>query len=139
MLGRLELGIYKYDGLVLGQFWPFLRNFQAFYSCFKDYQTAFWVCRMARGVQLLSQNTKTKFWYNTSQNIEPKWAKNCEKWNLDLSQFLAILRPFKGYQTAFVVCKMVRGVPMIPRNNPDNILVQYTSKYWAKMGQNLKK
>ena len=34
---------------------------------------------------------------------------------------------------------MVRGVPMIPRNNPDNILVQYTSKYWDEMGQNLKK
>ena len=38
-------------------------------------------------------------------------------------------KAFKGYQTAFVVCKMVRGVPMIPRNNLDNILVQYTSKY----------
>ena len=62
--------------------------------------------------------------------------KNGQKWNFDLSQFLAILRLFKGYQTAFVVCKMVKGVPMIPRNNQDNILLQYMSKYWAKMGQN---
>ena len=57
----------------------------------------------------------------------------------DFSQFFAILRPLKGYQTAFVVCKMVRGVPMIPRNSQDNILLQYMSKYWAKMGQKLKK
>ena len=44
-----------------------------------------------------------------------------KKRNLNMSQLFAVLRPFKGYQTAFVVCKMVRGVPMIPRNNPDNI------------------
>ena len=92
---------------------------------------------MARGVPLLSKNAKTKFSHNTSQNIEPKWAKNCEKCNLELSQIFAILRPFKGYQTVFVECKMVRGVLMIPRNNQDNILVQYTSKYWAKMSQKL--
>ena len=65
--------------------------------------------------------------------------KNGQKWNFDSSQFFAILRPFIGYQTAFVVCKVVRGVPIIPRNNQDNILVHKTSKYWAKMGQKLKK
>ena len=71
--------------------------------------------------------------------MNQKIMKNGQKWNFDLSQFLAILRPFKGYQTAFVVCKMVKGAPMIPRNSQDNILLQYTSKYWAKMGQKLMK
>ena len=79
--------------------------------------------------------TKTKF--DTIQvkilsQIGPKIdedGEKCRKSNFDLSQFLAILRHFKGYQTAFVVCKKVRGVPMIPRNNQDNILVQYMSKY----------
>ena len=52
-----------------------------------------------------------------------------QKLMIDLSQFFSILGPSKGYQTAFRVCKMVRGVPMIPRNNQDNILIQYTSKY----------
>ena len=64
-----------------------------------------------------------------SAKMGQKLMKIGVKINLDLSQFFAILRPFKGYQTAFLVCKMVKGVPMIPRNNPDNILVQYTSKY----------
>ena len=53
----------------------------------------------------------------------------------DFSQFFAILRPFKGYQTAFGVCKMARGVTLVPKNAQDIILVQNKSKYWDKMGQ----
>ena len=61
--------------------------------------------------------------------MSQKLMKIVKNETLNLVKFFAILRPFKGYQTVFVVCKMVRGVPMIPRNNQDNILVQYMSKY----------
>ena len=36
-----------------GNFGHSFKESQALYSCFKGYQTAFWVCRMARGVPLL--------------------------------------------------------------------------------------
>ena len=78
--------------------------------------------------------TKAKYWYNSSQNIEPNWPKidedgeKCRKLNLDLSQFFAILRHFKGYQTALGICRMARGVPLISINDQDFILVQYKSK-----------
>ena len=55
--------------------------------------------------------------------MSQKLMKIVKNETLNLVKFFAILRPFKGYQTVFVVCKMVRGVPMIPRNNQDNILV----------------
>ena len=38
------------------------------------------ICKMARGVTLVPKMPKTLFWYSTSQNIEPKWAKNSQKW-----------------------------------------------------------
>ena len=57
------------SNLDLGQFFSILRHF-------KGYQTAFGVCRMARGVTLVPKMSKTLFCYSTSQNIEPKWAKN---------------------------------------------------------------
>ena len=57
----------------------------------------------------------------------------------DFSQFFAILRPFKDYQTAFGVCKMARGVTLVPKNTLDIILIQYNSKYWVKIGQKLTK
>ena len=79
--------------------------------------------------------TKTKF--GTIQvkilsQIGPKIDENgekCRKSNLDLSQFFAILRPFKGYQTAFGVCKMARGVTLVTKNAQNIILVLYKSKY----------
>ena len=81
--------------------------------------------------------TKTKFGTTNVKilsQIGPKINENVEKlWNLDLSQFFAILRPFKGYQTAVGVFKIARGVTLVPKNAQDNILVQYKSKYWAKM------
>ena len=54
-------------------------QFFAILRPFKGYQTAFGVCRMARGVPLVQKMSKTLFWYSTSQNIEPKWAKNGQK------------------------------------------------------------
>ena len=66
-------------------------------------------------------------------------GEKCRKSNLDLSQFFAILRHFKGYQTAFGVCKMARAVTLVQKNAQDIILVLYKSKYRAKMGQKLTK
>ena len=50
-------------------------------------------------------------------------GEKCRKSNLDLSQFFAILRPFKGYQTALGVCRMAIGVTLVPKNVEDIILV----------------
>ena len=78
---------------------------------------------------LYQKITKTKFCIIQVQilsQIGPKIAEDdekCRKSNLDLSQFFAILRPFKGYQTAFGVCKMARGVRLVPKNSQDNILL----------------
>ena len=55
-------------------------------------------------------------------------GENAENETL-ISQFFAILRPLKGYQTAFGICKMARDVSLVLRNDQDNILVQYKSKY----------
>ena len=63
--------------------------------------------------------TKTKF--GTIQvkilsQIGPKIDENgekCRKLNLDLSQFLALLRPFKATKQLLEICKMARGVPLI--------------------------
>ena len=38
-----------------------LKEFQAFCSCFKGYQTVFWVCRMTKGVPLVAKNDKKLF------------------------------------------------------------------------------
>ena len=86
---------------------------------------------MARDVPLISINDQDiilvqfkHFW--TSIQNEPKIDENSEKcWkqNLNLSQFFAILRPLKGYQTAFGECKMARDVPLVLRNDQNNILV----------------
>ena len=70
-----------------------LKEFSSILQLFKDYQTAFWVSGMARGVPLLSKNAKSKSSYNTSQNIEPKIDENCEKWNLE---FIQIFCHFKA-------------------------------------------
>ena len=61
-----------------------------------------------------------------------KMVKNAEK---NQTLIWVILSPSKGYQTAFGVCKMASGVTLVPKNAQDIILVQYKSKYWAKMGQ----
>ena len=53
-----------------------LSQFLAILRHFKGHETAIGVCKMASGVPLVSKKTKTIFWYSTSQNIEPKWAKN---------------------------------------------------------------
>ena len=74
--------------------------------------------------------TKTKF--GTIQvkilcQIGPKIEEDGEKyrkWNLNLSQFFSILRPFKGYQTAFGVCRMASGVTLVLKNAQDIIFVQ---------------
>ena len=127
------------NSLLLGQFWSFLRNFKHSTAVLKITKQLFeyvgWLGVSYCYEKMPKLNFRTIQVKILSQN-EPKIVKNeTSNW----VKFFSILRPFKGYQTAFVVCKMVRGVPMIPRNNPDNILVQTTLKYWAKMGQKLKK
>ena len=79
--------------------------------------------------------TKTKF--DTIQvkilsQIGPKIHENgekCRKANLYLSQFFSFLRPFKATKQLLGVCKMARGVTLVPNNVQDIILVQYKSKY----------
>ena len=85
--------------------------------------------------QWYQKMTKTKF--GTIQvkilsQIGPKIdedGEKCRKSNLGLSQFFAILRHFKGYQTAFGVCRMARDVTLVPKNVQDIIFVQCKSKY----------
>ena len=77
--------------------------------------------------------TKTKF--DTIQvkilsQIGPKIDENGEKCrNINLSQFLALLRPFKATKQLLGVCRMASGVTLVPKNAQDIILVQYKSKY----------
>ena len=99
----------------------------------KANKTAFFcICRMARNVKLMPR-TKAKYWYNSSQSIGPNWVgENGEKGrksNLDLSQFLALLRPFKATKQLLGVCRMASGVTWVPKNAQNIILVLYKSKY----------
>ena len=43
-------------------------------------------------------------------------------------------QPIKSYQAVIEVKRMARGVSLAPRNDHNYILVQYNSKYRAKMG-----
>ena len=43
-------------------------------------------------------------------------------------------KPIKSYQAVIGVKRMARGVSLAPRNDHNYILVQYNSKYRAKMG-----
>ena len=84
---------------------------------------------------LYQKITKTKFCIIQVQilsQIGPKIAEDgekCRKSNLDLSQFLALLRPFKATKQPLGVCRMASGVPWVPKYAQDIILVQYKSKY----------
>ena len=57
-----------------------------------------------------------------------KTVKNAENRNIYLSQFLAILRPFKATKQLLGVCRMASGVTWVQKNTQDIILVQYESK-----------
>ena len=54
--------------------------------------------------------------------------EKCRKSNLDLSQFLALLRPFKATIQLLGVCRMPSGVTLVPKNAQDIILVKYKLK-----------
>ena len=68
-----------------------------------------------------------------------KIVKNAENETSIWVNFWPFLGPFKATKQLLGVCKMARGVPLISKNAQDIILVQYKSKYWAKMGQKLMK
>ena len=62
--------------------------------------------------------------------IGPKIDENGEKCrNINLSQFLALLRPFKATKQLLGVCRMASGVPWVPKYAQNNILLLYKSKY----------
>ena len=66
--------------------------------------------------------------------IGPKIDENGEKCrNINLSQFLALLRPFKATKQLLGVCKMAKGVPLISKNDQNNILVQCKSNHKIDM------
>ena len=58
--------------------------------------------------------------------IGPKIDENGEKCrNINLSQFLALLRHFKATKQVLWVCRLASGVTWVPKNAQDIILIQY--------------
>ena len=79
--------------------------------------------------------TKTKFgkiqvkiFSQIGQKIDENGEK-CRKLNINLSQFLAILRHFKATKQLLGVCRMANGVTWVTKNAQNIILVLYKSKY----------
>ena len=73
---------------------------------------------------------------------EPECHKCAVKWQYFLqiqSSFWAISTHYKGYQTAYEVLRMARGIPLIPKNHEKQVSVYYKSKYLDKMDQKLNK
>ena len=60
-------------------------------------------------------------------------GEKCRKSNLDLSQFLALLRPFKATKQLLGVCRMASRVTLVPKNAQDIILVQCKSNHKIDM------
>ena len=63
---------------------------------------------------------------------EPECHKCAVKWQYFLqiqSNFWAISTHYKGYQTAYEVLRMARGIPHCTKNHENKLSVQFKSKY----------
>ena len=67
-----------------------------------------------------------------------KMVKNAENETSIWVDFF-YLWPIKATKQLLGVCQMARSVQLISKNDQDNMLVQYKSKNWARMGQKLTK
>ena len=69
---KFKLCICKYDSLVLGQFWPFLRNFKHSTAVLKATKQIFGYVGWLGMPYWYQKMSKAIFWNNSKQNIKSK-------------------------------------------------------------------
>ena len=88
----------------------------------------------------ISRHEKKKFEFSGFPCLTQGWiifwafSPNLAVFSQNPKLIFGPFKPIKSYQAVIGVKRMARGVSLAPRNDHNYILVQYNSKYRAKMG-----